>query len=81
MQVLWARCDKSHNAATVSVANKHSTGEEAEAVPRTMEVSRRNRNLGNRKGHLENVKTNSQASPDKPCPEHSSLKTCYCEVY
>lgn len=32
MQVWWACFDKSHN---VSVLNKHSTGEESEAVPGT----------------------------------------------
>jgi len=55
MQVLWAHCEQSHNAVTVSVLNKHSAGEESEAVPGSVKVSRRNSNLEERKGHLENV--------------------------
>lgn len=60
MQVLWAHCDKSHNAPTVSVVNKHNA-EESVAVPGTMKVSRRNSNLEKRKGHLGNVRTISLA--------------------
>ena len=81
MQVLWAHCDKSHNAATVSVLNKHNAGEKSEAVPGTVKVSRRNSNLEKRKGHLENVNSIFLASPDRPCLKHNSLKSSYCKVY
>lgn len=80
MQVLWAHCDKSHNAATVSVLNKQSTGEESEAVPRTVRVSRRNSSLKKRKGQIENVKI-VLASPNRPCLKHNSLKTSHCKVH
>lgn len=81
MQVLWVHCDKSHNAATVSVLNKHSTGEESEAVPGTVKVSRRNSNLEKRNEQLENVETIVLASPGRPYLKHNSLKTSYCRVY
>lgn len=80
MQVLWAHCDKSYNAATVSVVSKHNA-EESGAVPGTMKVSRRNSNLEKRKGRLGNVRITLLASPDKPCPKRNFLKSCYCEVY
>lgn len=80
MQVLWVHCDKSHNAATVSVLNKHNTGEESEAVPGTVKVSRRNSISEKRKRWLENVKIIVLASPDRPCLKHNSLKMPYCKV-
>lgn len=81
MHVLWAHCDKSYNAATVSVLIKRSAGEESEAVPGTVKVSRRNSNLEKRKGHLDNVKTIFLASPDRPCRKLNFLKTSYCKVW
>lgn len=81
MQVLWVHCDKSHNAATVSVLNKHSTGEESEAVSGTVKVSRRNSSFEKRKGQIEIVETIVLASLDRPCLKHNSLKTSHCKVH
>lgn len=81
MQVLWVHCDKSHNAATVSVLNKHSIGKESETVPRTVKVSRRNSSLEKSKGLIEYVKIIVLASPDRPCLKHNALKTSCCKVH
>lgn len=57
----------SHTMLQLSLLNKHRTGEESEAVPSSVQVSRRNSSLEKRKGQTENVKTTVLASPDRPC--------------